>query len=377
MNVCIFDDESMAINFLSHQLKKIDDVKIRFTSTTPYIGDYMKVLEEVDVVFLDIEMPEVDGLALAEQLNEKHPHLHIVFVSAYKGYAVEAFELSALDYLLKPVKRERLEKTIHRIKQKLTLRPEKPINTKKALHICTFGQLKFWLDEEDITDTIQWRTNKSKEVFLFLLHHSGNVISKDKIVDTIWPDATPEKGFANLYVNIYNIRKSLKHLDEFIFIASTEDGYVLKLSKANVDKQTWYDYFKNAEALNQETLSRYTTFLNLYKGRYLEGYDYIWAESVRFEMEEIWLKHAKALADFHYQEGNVEQASRFYTSIIKCRPDNEQIAFRLMKLYARFNYRMLVEHQYKDLKQHLNELDVEVDPDIQSWFLKWQTNYKI
>ncbi|MBM7541246.1 response regulator [Amphibacillus cookii] len=375
MNVCIFDDESMAIDFLSHQLNKLEDIKIRFTSTRPYLDDYTTALQDIDVVFLDIEMPEINGLALAEQLNEKHPHLHIVFVSVHKGYAVEAFELSALDYLLKPVKRDRLEKTIHRIKQQRYHRKEL-VNPKKRLNVHMLGQLEFWLDEQDITDTIQWRTNKSKEVFLFLLHHSGNVLSKDKIVDTIWPDTAPEKGFANLYVNIYNIRKSLKHLDAFISIASTEDGYLLKLMKTSVDKQTWYDYFKNAEALNAETVSRYTEHLNIYKGGYLEGYDYLWADSARFEMEEMWLHHAKALADFYYQNEDAEQASRWYTSIIKRRPDDEQIAFQLMKLYARFNYRMLLEYQYKELKAHLDELNIEIDPNIQSWFLQWKKNHK-
>ncbi|GEM03091.1 hypothetical protein HMI01_00790 [Halolactibacillus miurensis] len=374
MKVCIFDDETMAIDFLTHQLKKLANIHILFTSTTPYLDDHTDTLKQIDVVFLDIEMPEVDGLSLAEQLNEQYPHIHIVFVSAHKSYAIEAFELSALDYLLKPVQLNRLKKTIKRIEQQLP-----PNNTilseNRQLLIQVLGSLEFIMDDASITATIQWRTSKSKEVFLFLLHHAGDVLSKSKMVETLWPDVDPDKGFANLYVNIYNVRKSLKPFSHFITIANIDQGYAVKLNHAKVDKHLWCAFFNKSTVLTDATQSEYQRHLDMYKGVYLAELDYIWAEAERFEIDEIWLHHAKLFADFHFKKNDIKQASRWYTTIIKHRPDDEQVAFQLMKLYADLNYRMLVEHQYKDLKKHLHDLNVSMDTTIKKWFAEWQRQY--
>ncbi|GEM02239.1 Two-component response regulator, SAPR family, consists of REC, wHTH and BTAD domains [Halolactibacillus halophilus] len=374
MKVCIFDDEVMAIEFLTHQLSKINGVEITLTSSTPYLDHYHDLLKNIDVVFLDIEMPEIDGLALAEQLNEQYPHIHIVFVSAYKGYAIEAFELSALDYLLKPVKLDRLKKTINRIEQQLPLNSSIN-NSNKHLLIQVLGPLEFILDDNLITNTIQWRTSKSKEVFLFLLHHAGAVLSKSRIVETLWPDIDPDKGFANLYVNIYNVRKSLKQLKNFITITNVDNGYAIKLRHTDIDKQLWYAFFKKNFSLHDAIPLDYQHHLDMYKGFYLEELDYIWAEAERFEIDESWVHHAKLLADFYFNNNDIEQASRWYTTIIKRRPDDEQVAFQLMKLYADLNYRMLVEHQYKDLQKNLHDLNVSMDTTIKNWFAEWQRQF--
>jgi DNA-binding LytR/AlgR family response regulator len=75
---------------------------------------------EPDVVFLDIRMPGLSGLEVAERIGGQ---AHVVFVTAYDQYAVDAFEAGAVDYLLKPVEADRLAKAIERIKTKLAARP--------------------------------------------------------------------------------------------------------------------------------------------------------------------------------------------------------------------------------------------------------------
>lgn len=80
--------------------------------------DALRLIDELapDVVFLDIQMPGLSGLALAERLAEDRKAPHIVFVTAHHEYAVEAFEHSALDYLLKPVSEERMGKAVAKLK---------------------------------------------------------------------------------------------------------------------------------------------------------------------------------------------------------------------------------------------------------------------
>lgn len=83
--------------------------------------DALRLIDELapDVVFLDIRMPGISGLGLAEKLGEDGKAPHIVFVTAYNEYAVQAFEHSATDYLLKPVSDERLAKTVAKLKAAL------------------------------------------------------------------------------------------------------------------------------------------------------------------------------------------------------------------------------------------------------------------
>lgn len=75
---------------------------------------------EPDVVFLDIRMPGLSGLEVAERIGKS---AHIIFVTAYDQYAVEAFDTGAVDYLLKPVQRERLDKALSRLRDKLAAPP--------------------------------------------------------------------------------------------------------------------------------------------------------------------------------------------------------------------------------------------------------------
>src|SRR5699024_6715290 len=114
MNVCLFDDEPLALELLEHQLNKLSNVNVLFTSTNANIEKYKDLLLDVDVVFLDIEMPETNGLELAEQITAHNPNTNIVFVTAYAQFAIKAFELHAIDYLLKPVTLERLDHTLER-----------------------------------------------------------------------------------------------------------------------------------------------------------------------------------------------------------------------------------------------------------------------
>src|SRR5688500_12523748 len=101
--VVIIDDEPSAISVLPLLLKNkySTDIDIVATSTYPFTGK--KLIEEhnPDLVFLDIEMPEMTGIELVRSFPD--PQFRVVFVTAYDDYAIEAFKLSAINYLLKPV----------------------------------------------------------------------------------------------------------------------------------------------------------------------------------------------------------------------------------------------------------------------------------
>lgn len=116
----IVDDESLARKGLAMRLEAFDDIEIVGSSgnARSAIKDVLKV--RPDVLFVDIQMPGLNGFDMVRELKEQGDSLPaVVFVTAYDKYAIQAFEVRALDYLLKPVDEVRLRETLDRVKAEL------------------------------------------------------------------------------------------------------------------------------------------------------------------------------------------------------------------------------------------------------------------
>lgn len=113
----VIDDEKPAVDEMVYLLSEFEDVEIVATFT-----DCMSFISSIDkydnhVIFLDINMPKISGLLIADHIIKNNIPIRIVFVTAYDTYAIKAFEVNAVDYLLKPVEKERLAQTIDRLSQ--------------------------------------------------------------------------------------------------------------------------------------------------------------------------------------------------------------------------------------------------------------------
>jgi two-component system LytT family response regulator len=118
IRIVIADDERPARAFLATTLKTFADVQIVGEAANGV--DAVKLIESQrpDLALLDLHMPEVDGLGVVGLLKKKYMPL-VAFVTAYDEYAVRAFELNAVDYVLKPVEGGRLRKTLDRVRDRL------------------------------------------------------------------------------------------------------------------------------------------------------------------------------------------------------------------------------------------------------------------
>ncbi|MBP9865620.1 MAG: response regulator transcription factor [Candidatus Omnitrophica bacterium] len=120
LKILIADDEPLAREELMRMLKSLESCDV--VAVVKDGAEALKTLKSavVDAVFLDIEMPGMNGLETASRLAEWPAPPFVIFATAYDQYAVKAFEANAVDYLLKPYDVKRLEKTIQRIKDKMT-----------------------------------------------------------------------------------------------------------------------------------------------------------------------------------------------------------------------------------------------------------------
>jgi two-component system, LytTR family, response regulator LytT len=115
LTTLVVDDEQLARDELSFLLRDFPEIEVVATGSNGL--EAVKMIQELEpeLCFLDVHMPGLDGLGVVRQLREKQVELpHFIFVTAYDQYAVEAFRLEALDYLLKPVEKSRLAETIER-----------------------------------------------------------------------------------------------------------------------------------------------------------------------------------------------------------------------------------------------------------------------
>ncbi|WP_317129876.1 LytR/AlgR family response regulator transcription factor [Gelidibacter salicanalis] len=110
----IIDDEALAISVIENHLKDFDYIEIVETFTNPLNAYRILEKEKIDLIFLDINMPQLTGFAFIENLNYRPL---IVITTAYREYAVKSFELNILDYLVKPIPFDRFLKTINKVYQ--------------------------------------------------------------------------------------------------------------------------------------------------------------------------------------------------------------------------------------------------------------------
>ena len=106
----ILDDEAIAREVIASHLSKIKNIKL--VASCSHAMEAFPILssETIHLIFLDITMPDISGIAFARSINKE---VKIIFTTAYRDYAVEGFELQAVDYLLKPISFERLLKAVN------------------------------------------------------------------------------------------------------------------------------------------------------------------------------------------------------------------------------------------------------------------------
>jgi two-component system LytT family response regulator/two-component system response regulator LytT len=118
ISTILIDDEQLAREELAYLLKDFADIEL--VATGSHGLEALKLIEDIepDLVFLDVQMPGLDGMSVIQKLREQNiPLPHFVLATAYDQYALEAFRLEALDYVLKPVEKERLAVTIERARR--------------------------------------------------------------------------------------------------------------------------------------------------------------------------------------------------------------------------------------------------------------------
>ena len=351
MRVALIDDEEIALDVLEILLKQIDGIQVVGKFTDPNTAlNQLKTLE-VDVVFLDMEMGEFHGLKFAEKLMIKKYDLEIVFVTAFSQYALEAFEVNAIDYLLKPVNMDRLKKTILKLQE----RNQKYVRDRVLLETQDDNLFAYTMGSFRIMDCqsnlIKWRTKKVKELFAYLWHHQEKPMCRTRIIEDLWPYVTADKAATLLHTTVYQLRKTIKEITNINPIILMNEQYILKL-----DIKSDLLELRNilqADEINNSNIER---VLELYQGDYLEEENYPWALYEQQKLRQSFLKYLEKYLSIARQENKLTSyIENCLVKMLQLDPYNERYAYLLMEYYGEINDKTKLINLYTSFRINIKE----------------------
>lgn len=259
MNIIGIDDRKPIVVMLEKMLERIDPEGEHRFYTQP-----LKVLEEldkpVDVAFLDVEMPEMNGVELAKKILERFPDCNIIFLTGHTEYMSSAFDIHASSYILKPFSQDKIEQAL------LHRRYRTPDMSDRPLRVQCFGSFEVFVKGEPM----RFKRQKSKETLAFLIDRRGRVCDMETLVCNIEPGRPfDEAAKSSIRVYIGDLMVSFFKVGIERLIIKAQGGFAVNTALLDCD---YYRY-----------LSGDPYSLSKYNGEYMTQYSF--AEQTRALLE--------------------------------------------------------------------------------------------
>ena len=176
MKIIAVDDERIALEGILDVIREA--VPTAQLNGFEYPEDALAFVEENDcnIAFLDVEMPEMSGVSLAEQLKLRNPEINIIFATGFEEYRKEAYDLHASGYLTKPITVEKVKKELSDLRR--------PIPDSARLRVQTFGNFEVFVDEIPIA----FKYSKTKELFAYLIDRKGALCTLAELQAVLFED---------------------------------------------------------------------------------------------------------------------------------------------------------------------------------------------
>lgn len=363
----IVDDEEHALNILELFLVKTGKVQVIGRSSNAFdaIAAFGHMLP--DVWFLDIDMPEMNGIELADRIRMKYPNAEIVYVTAYNQYAVKAFEHAALDYLLKPLEMNRLGITIDRLSKRLEgSRPLSDGDDKQLpvkLNIRMLGTLQVFTESGA---SLKWRTTKEKELLAFLALQGFVPVHRDRILDKLWPDDPYQNAKVYFHTCVSLLRKHFKELGVSRVLNYENEKYMLDAGQVEVDVEQFKRGLKRWKNEEEAPLEELEQLMELYRFNFLQDEDYPWAVQESIQMEKMAMQWFVWLVNLYIEKGDFYKAIETAERAIQLSPCEEPLYRLLMQAYVKLGNHAQVQRVYFLLVERLAELRIRpADATIQ------------
>lgn len=257
MEIVAVDDEVLMLEKMKRVIEEAEpESKLYVFERSKEVLEFAKN-HRVDVFFLDVSMPVMDGVTLAKKIKLIQPRANIIFSTGFSEYMPDAFLLNASGYLLKPI-------TVKQVREQLDiLRFPVETHVTESLRLQCFGNFEAFLGEHPI----HFRHSKTKEVLAYLTFRRGAMCTNNEIMAAIWEDESHESYFRDLRKDLLSTLEKNGCLD----VIETSWGKMgLNLNKVECDYYQW--------------LSGVASGINAYHGEFMGQYS--WAEFVNASLQE-------------------------------------------------------------------------------------------
>jgi two-component SAPR family response regulator len=360
LRVLIIDNDTVAVELIEQALVNCGDIGPCNVVTDPVQA--LRDLEslEPELIFLETEWSrgnrsgkpgalqptnETGGAALIAAIRQSCPQARLIVTASSGAHALEAFTYQVLDYILKPLELPRLERAVN-----IAVQQSRDDAAGARFSIRCLGGFEVGWENQA---PIHWRSEKTRELFACLVHFRGLTLSRDQIIELLWPDLEPDKAAHLLYNGIYYIRKTLAQARIERRQILIDNNYRLTLDGITVDSDAFLpDARRKYKVMRLDQLTRIES---LYRGPYLDGTDWKWAENLRYEVENNYRQLLLSLAERYEQTGAWTELEQVLLKAYAHNPFDEIGTVRLLRLYHKLNHRYAAIRHYQAYCRLLRE----------------------
>jgi two-component system, LytTR family, response regulator len=368
VKVIIIDDENGMHIIMKRMLGKVEEVEIvgSFQETSSAYSFLMN--QDVDLIFMDINMPKESGLEFAGRLRESSRQMKIVFVTSHKEYSLAAFDVYALDYIVKPVNQERLYRTVQRALSGMSSEKDSEEQDSSPVRVI-FNCLGGMEIRNGQNELVKWKTSKSAELFGYLLMHKGRLVSRARIIEDMFGEMPLKNGETYLNTTVYQLRKLLDNNGLKGSIHSDRNYYALDHNHLSVDVLHFEEGCKQMAVVDDNNIEQALELEQLYAGDLFGDLAFPWARGEVERLSLMYTSFAQRLCDALLIRGDTQTAIRLIMKLIAHNELEEGTAKLHMKALALQKNVEALNRQYLQFKETLsNELGISPSHEVMALY---------
>lgn len=359
LTALIVDDEELSVKRLKRLLLESGEFGVCHAFLNPFEAYEFAKSNAIDIAFLDISMPQLDGMTLSGKLRELDGSIQLVFATGYGDYAVQAFDISALDYLMKPVTAERLRQTLGKIVKTRRGAPSLRVQLLNGLNLYDLKRQE---------TPIKLRSPKTEELFAFLV--CKRTVSREEIIETLWSGLETDKALKNLNSTLYYIRQAIDadKIGRGIQTGRTEIRIVEDEDGISCDLYAFERLLKEMRAAPERADKLLKQAEALYTGELLKGKAFEWAFPIRRRLEQQYIEQLEAACKRRAPNDRPLDSLHEYGIILKLDPLREDIHHEVIRLHIESGNKNEALRQYRLLEKLLQqELGMKPDPRMKEY----------
>ncbi|MBB6729835.1 response regulator [Cohnella zeiphila] len=353
LRVMIVEDEKPTLDLMERLVGRHPGLEVigAFASPLEALARFAELRPEA--AFLDVEMPKMGGIELADKLKEIDEELQVVFTTAYPGYAVDAFRVNASDYLLKPVAPEDLDRVIPRLLKNRRMHAAiRPAAIDGGPAVRCLGSFETRGPDGSLLD---WPTRKTEELFAYFLAYPNRLTDKWRLADLLWPEAEEGRTLHNLHNTIYRLKKTLKEAGIAIDLTHTNEGYLFESPPSLSDLGRLRDFTARSSKVDGTNAAEAERIFRSYGGVLFGGKDYPWSASAETEAASLYASLARGIAAWRRERGDPAGAKETLRVYLGHAPLDEEMHAELLQLYADAGEKSAYVRHYERFERMLAE----------------------